>query len=263
MLGASGLHDPRGRLGFGELGNTGLERGAAAGDTPQPNFSNVQFLAGWNGISGSTAYTEESQNAASAANFFSSAQLTDAEVRFGATALDLTSASAFVRFTDITAYEFLDNNFMIETWLRFTAIASSQGIMSQWAQTSGQANRVFAIGYRPGLGLGFQYRNSLGVQQFIERAFAAVVDTWYHIAVSRTDDVIRLFADGEQLGADFNMPAGDILNNSSQFLIFGAQGNNVGAELFMNGYQDESRITIGESVYTESFTPPSGEFPRS
>jgi hypothetical protein len=70
-----------------------------------------------------------------------------------------------------------------------------------------------------------------------------VSGTWYHIAVTRKDGILRAFIDGVLVGAvehTLNMTTASVLK--------------VG--LFMTGYMDEVRVLKGTAAWINNFTPP-------
>jgi hypothetical protein len=102
-----------------------------------------------------------------------------------------------------------------------------------------------------------------GVTDLNFAAGTFALNTWHHIAVSRSGSSIRAFANGTQ--------AGSTATNTDAF-THNKAGNrplrigelNDGTYLFgVNGYIDDIRITKGVARYTASFTPPTEPFPNS
>ena len=77
---------------------------------------------------------------------------------------------------------------------------------------------------------------------------------WYHVAASRDSlNNQRVFVNGVLLATSTST------NNYTQngFSV----GRNTGNNVFMNGYADDVRLTIGQCLYTSNFTPPTQAFP--
>lgn len=76
--------------------------------------------------------------------------------------------------------------------------------------------------------------------------------TWYHVAVSRTSSVTRMFVDGTQVGSEYIDST--LFGVGLGRPIIGASGYNLGGDPF-NGYLDDIRFTKGFARYTANFTP--------
>jgi hypothetical protein len=77
---------------------------------------------------------------------------------------------------------------------------------------------------------------------------------WYHLAISRSSGVSRLFIDGTQSSGNFN----DTINNPSTG-VFGIGINLPGLFTSFNGHMDEIRIS-NTARYTANFTAPTAAF---
>jgi hypothetical protein len=78
------------------------------------------------------------------------------------------------------------------------------------------------------------------------------LNSWVHLAVSRTSGVMKMFIGGVQCFS------GTVATSySSGQLYIGADT----ASNYLRGYMAESRVTIGIGRYTASFTPPTVPFP--
>jgi hypothetical protein len=85
-----------------------------------------------------------------------------------------------------------------------------------------------------------------------------VVETgrYYHLAVTRTGGVVRLFVDGV---LEASLTA-DAVSYDQTHLSLGGHPRNM---RYLTGHIDEFRLTKGVARYTEAFTPPSEAFPRA
>ena len=77
---------------------------------------------------------------------------------------------------------------------------------------------------------------------------------WYHLVVVRNSNVVKIFLDGTQVGADISHSA-TISGN-----VHIASGNNGGSGYnTMTGFISNFRIIKDQALYTSNFTPPSTE----
>jgi hypothetical protein len=76
------------------------------------------------------------------------------------------------------------------------------------------------------------------------------LNTWQHIAVSRSGTSTRLFVNGTQVGSTYTD------NNTYATSLVSIGAYSPGASLFFNGYISSVRIVKGTAVYTSAFTPP-------
>lgn len=89
-------------------------------------------------------------------------------------------------------------------------------------------------------------------------------DTWYHVAVTKSDTTVRLFINGVQ-ESTFQLPSistsldGESANAARSLFI----GGDEYIDRNFNGYIDDIRITKGIARYTSNFTIPSQAFPNS
>ena len=75
-------------------------------------------------------------------------------------------------------------------------------------------------------------------------------DTWYHIAVTRSNGTIRFFQAGTQIGSDTAANT-TTLNNPGLYV-----GRDHTAVESMDGWLQEIRITNNKALWTSNFTPP-------
>jgi hypothetical protein len=87
-----------------------------------------------------------------------------------------------------------------------------------------------------------------------------VINTWYHIAVTRSSHEFRGFVDGTQVGSTVIRSASSLWIAGYGMAIGGAETSSGTAANF-NGYIDDFRITKGVARYTANFTPPAAPFP--
>ena len=81
--------------------------------------------------------------------------------------------------------------------------------------------------------------------------------TWYHVAVTRTNDLVRLFVDGDLIGT--HNFASTIDTEGSAELNIGYRNNNGTMDREVFGHLTNVRIINGKALYTANFKPPMRE----
>jgi len=96
------------------------------------------------------------------------------------------------------------------------------------------------------------------VQVFAATAGGITVNTWHHLALSRSGTETRMFVNGLQIG-----DARNLWSNTLEINRIGSLG--IGGSSFneFQGYLADLRITKGVGRYTGNFTPPTAPFPTS
>ena len=110
------------------------------------------------------------------------------------------------------------------------------------------------------LNIWYFFSNSVNVYSgsgttLVNSGFTLALNTWYHIAVTRSSGNIRLFINGTQYGSTYSATVLDF--GSSSDVVIGTAGDARGnAGFSMNGNVSNIRITKGTALYTTNFTPP-------
>lgn len=243
--------------------------GGGGGGT-DPNFSNVGLLLHFNGTDASTTFTDSS-GSPKTMTARDNAQLDTAQFKFGTASGLFDGTGDAVTTPDNAAWDFGSGDFTVECFARWNAFPSSgqaHVLMSQWSNTTAQA--AWTLNFVNSAGtyiINFAYTTNGSTQVNTSRTIASTpsTGTWYHIAVSRSGNTMRILFDGVQVGADIDV-TGVTIFNSTSLLAIGAQTSNPATPTFvfsMNGWLDEVRITKGVARYTSGFTPPIAAFPDS
>ncbi len=112
------------------------------------------------------------------------------------------------------------------------------------------------------IGLTLLYSGGFGVDSGSKPTRVSASDTWYHVAFSRKDEVLKCFIDGV-LKATYDSSNGSYDSwgtmdyGDSRPLRIGSDRNNKCAFV---GYMQDIRITKGIARYTAGFTPPVAAF---
>ena len=138
------------------------------------------------------------------------------------------------------------NNFTVELWFYQTATMTTEYEIIEAQTTS--AFVIYKIGASGALSTrGYASAND---QTLISHA-NLMINTWYHIAVSRTSGVTKGFVNGVQV-----FSVADPLTYAQPAVIPTIGARNGGTNSFP-GYISDFRVVNGTGLYTSSFVPPS------
>lgn len=235
---------------------------AAAAET-DPYWGFVKLLIGPTGVDGGTTISDEGPLAHGNATVAGDAQIDTGIVKFSAS-LQCDGTGDWISYADSDDWRLStdnDDEFTVEGWVRFNAVgANTQVIVGQrivagtpvgWVLQKDSLDR-------------FQFAASSDGTTFniIFNAGAAVIDTWYHVAVDKdSSNVFRLYLDGTMIATQ--TPANGAIADVADSLGIGARSGAGGDTL--NGRLEEVRITKGKARYAsdDGFTPPTERYPRS
>lgn len=153
-----------------------------------------------------------------------------------------------------------NGDFTIELWVRFDSVGGQREFLIDHLDNAGI----------PGWGIRTQYNS--GLVQIIDRTGNLVLthptypssNTWHHVAVTRENDVMRIYLDGntqseKTYSFDFTSTGSGI---TDKFGYRNADTSYSYGEAFY-GYMDDIRITKGIARYSGNFTAPTTAFPTS
>jgi hypothetical protein len=220
---------------------------ATGGSGGDPDFANVSLLLHMDGSNGSTTFTDLSSNA-HAITTFGNAQVSTAGPKYGTGALLLDGNGDYLRTPADADFAFGTGDFTVECWCYATVVSDNDGLFTFGGTgSSGLFLALFNSGWRLGTtGSGGSYMDS------------AIPDlnTWRHVAVTRSGTSLRLFIDGVQKGST--------LTNSANLTDNQLKVGYYYSDFYgFTGKIDEFRVTKGIARYTSSFTPPTAPFPDS
>jgi hypothetical protein len=177
---------------------------------------------------------------------FGSAQLSTSVKQFGTASLSLDGSTAYAKVASSTDFAFGTADFTLEAWIYRDVTAGAQTLFdfrpaatsnAPWLYFNG-SNLVYYVA---------------GAARITGTAVAGTIDTWYHIAVSRSGTDTKLFVDGVQVGSTWT----DTTNYIQGGLFIGA--SYTGASGFLDGYIDDVRISKAVARYTANFAVPTGQ----
>jgi hypothetical protein len=238
------------KSGYATIG--GFGSGAATAFSPTFGIDAFTVLClHCDGPNASTTFIDSSRYAHTvSAN--GDAQVDTSQPRFGSASALFDGAGDRLTTPDHTDFEFGSGDFTIDFWMQ-PAAGGPAVVVGKRGGTASFGPYVF---YLSGLGLGM-YMSSTGTGWDVMAAnpFGTLaINTWYHVAVSRSGNTFRGFLNG---GLAWTLNSSVSLFDNSDALAIGANGD--GTESF-NGWLDEVRVSKGIARWTASFTPPSGPY---
>tara|TARA_B100000614_G_scaffold21360_2_gene17033 strand:+ start:8762 stop:28573 length:19812 start_codon:yes stop_codon:yes gene_type:complete len=162
--------------------------------------------------------------------------------------LKFTGSGSYVTFPSSNAVVFGDGadaangDYTMELWIRPASVTGVQRLIDLRESSSDAKLGILMSGQ--------SLRLSIGASDVITANSAIVsINTWYHIAVSRSTSVTKLYVNGSEVGTytDTNN------YNANSKITVGAGWNNGNP---FNGWIDNLVIYKGISQYNSSFTPP-------
>jgi hypothetical protein len=175
---------------------------------------------------------------------------------FGYQALEVPSSALF---------DFLDGDFTIETWLLVGAVAGYDCPIYLGNPTiTGGLSFVYIINQATSVA---ELQYSVDGVSFITANSSAwaLSSAWHFLAVSRNGPDLRLFWDGVQVGATYNIGTASLFPSSTvpgTKLYVGSAGPNF-YSASMGGSILDLRITKGIGRYPANFAVPTQPFPKS
>lgn len=173
-----------------------------------------------------------------------------------------------------SSFEMGAGDYTLESFVRFEALPSGSHravVFGAWDETNNARSYQFYLGSQALNSSQLALRISTDgtaatVSEILAYPFSPELDTWYHVAVVRASAELLLFVNGEQLGLPI-ADANAYFASTQTPAAVGAQGEFTGTHMVANtqlqGWFDETRITVGYARYTSNFTPTTVEFPRS
>ena len=221
------------------------------------NYSDVSLLLNMEGNNGSTTFTDSS-NSGKAVSAESNASINTAQFKFGSSSYDANNSDAELRVSN-TVLPSGANDFTVECWIYLETIPSTGGgsdsdsyIFVNWG---GSSNSLQFLVHREG-GLRIIQKvsgsNVLIAEQGNTNGWS--INTWYHVAATRSGDAWRVFRDGALLGSDSYSGSNYLASDDSWI---GGKGN----AGYVKGYLDNFRISSGIARYTSNFSVPTAAFP--
>jgi hypothetical protein len=157
-------------------------------------------------------------------------------------------------------FSFGTGNFTIDFWTRYAGFTL---INHHVAQGNGIAGGVCYSGW-----VVYVYNNSLYLDRYIPEtqtsrsvAWSPSLDTWYHVAIVRSENSLLFFINGTQQGAtqDVTGVTYASINNLDGQMGLVRTGTG-GTYYYLNGWMEAIRVSKGIARWTSGFTPPTRKY---
>ena len=215
--------------------------GASAVAT-DPNFENVTLLLHGDGTNGgqNNTFVDGSTNNFTITRNGNTTQGTFSP--YGANWSNFFDGTGdYLSAPDSTAFAFGTGDFTIEYWIYAISFSNTQTIFDTRASGG-------VTGYSDYFGNTGSFNLFLNNTTIYTSASNVALNTWTHIAVSRSGTSIRVFINGTQSGSTVT----NTTNLSDQKCLIGVNRNFVS---YHNGYISNLRVLKGTAQYTSNFTP--------
>jgi hypothetical protein len=203
------------------------------------------------GADGSTTFTDNSQSPHTITRA-GNAQIDTAQSVFGGASALFDGTGDWLLLDGSNDFVFGTGEFTIDFRVRFASLGSFQGLYD-----------MRSAGTTPATGLVI-YKNSdhtirvvNGGSELVSTT-VVVINTWYHVAVTRQVSTLRLSINGtvEASGAD----PGNYVIPASRPVLGALDTGSLGNAL--NGWLDEVRVIRGRPMWSANFTPPAAAYPN-
>ena len=244
---------------------TGLPAG---GDV---NYNNVKLLLKGEGTDGSTSF-QDSSIVENSISHQSTTTISTSDYKFGSSSISFQGSTSALYFPKNDDVAISTEDFTLETWYKPTAYNHKYSpilsLGNAWSNISNGLFNYLLYYYPNDNKLGFLSKHGTTSYRTAIATATLNLNTWYHIAATRTNNTLYLFLDGTLISADtteswssvdldFTIPA-----NNNFYVGLISQGNYINDALYsFRGYMDNIRITKGVARYTSNFSVPTAAFP--
>lgn len=223
-------------------------------DKPDASVSLLLHMSGGNGAT--TLFDSSSTN--HSLTLTGSAQIqTDNSKFFGSSLRTYKAVSSCVFAGTSDEFNFADGEFAVEFFVNL----SSHRVVTPFISYGGTlTNRSWAIDHNSDSGtVRFISYSNNAISQINSGPFNFSLNTFYHVAVTRSDSTINIFIDGSSV---LTTTDATVMQNNSLGLLVACSSDGDSIQRVLDGWMDEVRITKGAPVYLADFTAPTRPFGR-
>jgi hypothetical protein len=232
---------------------------------PDPSFSNVVLLMGFEGVNGSTGapgMVDESSHAHGLASVIGTGAISTTHFEFGSSSLHCTGGG--VGYPDHADWHISSSNsdqFTLECWVYLNTIGANNVLISQHTTISGSYGWLWQISTGGEIGFTSSYDGTNFGPNFVSSGAGLTTGVGYQLACDKdATGTIRIYKNGVMVVK--NTPANSSIFHTTVSLDIGETSNGGGVT---DGWIDEVRITKGVARYASDagYTVPTAAFPRS
>ena len=162
------------------------------------------------------------------------------QAKFGGKSLYLDGNGDYLTIPNSGEFNFNGSNFSIEAWVYPTALNSNQGVFSKWG-SNGSKTLKLTLNNSGKVVLQASKDGSTGSQISVTSSAACALNTWTHIAATRSGNVYTVYVSGSSSGTQ--TVSGDLYQSNSNVGI-GANRADQNTNLF-TGYIDDLLCVVG------------------
>jgi hypothetical protein len=217
-----------------------------------PDFASVSLLLPFDGVDGSTTFTDLSSNQF-AITRTGNATISTAQSVYGGSSVVFDGTLSSLDAGPSAVLALGSDDFTIECYVR-PATSSAGMIASSRVLNNADLNywQLEIISGR----LEAQWRAG-AIYTARTADHSLITNTWHHVAAVRSGSTLTVYLDGIAGNTTANVSGTAV---TEQYVAVGATKFTGFARSF-NGYIDDLRITKGVARYTANFTPPTEAFP--
>jgi hypothetical protein len=218
----------------------------AASNTALSTSAEVTLLVNGNGVNNGTIFTDSSSNAF-VPTVFGNAITSTAQSKFGGSSMYFDGSGDVIRYVDDKKFRFASSDFTLEFWIYPTTTSGSRVWVTTAEPSDGQGLYVGANNASLQLAVG-------NGSFFINNSFSSfTANTWMHVAVTKQENIYRVFKDGVLVFSTVNTT---VLSNTNNAIYIGGRLNPRAFNNYAQGYMQDVRLVMGQALYTSNFSVP-------
>ena len=170
---------------------------------------------------------------------------------FGTSSIYFNGSTDYLSIPNSNDFNLGSNDFTIEAWINLSSYMTWGAIVSK-ANNGGANPSSYTLTHNgTDKKIYFWYSTTgSGWDSYITGTTQLNLNTWYHIAVTRENNGLRIFINS-YIDSEKFLVDNYIIFKSTNNLYIGCEGEGTGN--FINGYLDNIRITKNEALYTNNF----------
>lgn len=208
------------------------------------------LLCHMDGPNNSTTFTDVSTYGKTVTSN-SGAQVDTSQFKYNGASLRCKTGGNLV-IADNVDFNFGSGDFTIEGYMMF-ATTLGNALIAQYQDTN--SNRGWLFDFTAN-SMRFVYTidGTNATQNIISGTWAYSLNTFYHVAVTRSSNTIRFFANGSLLATDTNIGTDTIFDSTLNVRVGAYGGDNDALNEKHDGWIDDLRVSKGISRYNSAFT---------
>ena len=164
--------------------------------------------------------------------------------------VEFDGSTEYLSIADSADFSFGTGDYTMEAWIYPTSTGSYPVIIAQYENTSTTASWFFSLGNNTTTVEYYAYSPDGNLSPYLSGG-TAPLNTWTHVAVTRSGSTVRLFVGGSQVDS---RTWSNAHRDSSLSVTIGASSNGL---YKFSGNISNVRVVKGTALYTSDFTPPS------